>query len=125
MYTHRMDLGWCDVCLNVKDAAVSRSFYEGLGFRRVEGDDDEGWAVVTNGDVRLGLYDSRHTDADALTLNFRGADVFAVAEELTAKGYAFSSGPTRNASGGCSAVLLDPDGHRLFFDTAPGETKKE
>ena len=33
-----MDLGWCDVCLNVQDVAVTRAFYEKLGFRVVDGD---------------------------------------------------------------------------------------
>ncbi len=119
-----MYLGWCDVCLQVRNVAVSRSFYEGLGFRRVEGDDAEGWAVLTNDEVRLGLYDSRHTDADGLVLNFRGGDVFAIAEKLKARGYEFFDGPKRHESGGCSARLRDPDGNVLFFDTALGETKR-
>jgi len=51
-----MDLGWLDVCLRFEDVRVSREFYEGLGFRLVEGADKEGWAVVVNGDARIGLF---------------------------------------------------------------------
>ncbi len=119
-----MNLGWCDECLKVKNAAASRTFYADLGFHRVEGEDDEGWAVVTNGDQRLGLYEERHMGTDAFTLNFRGGDVAGIAQNLAAKGYTFKSGPTL-IDGGGSATLLDPDGYAIFFDTAPGEVKKE
>jgi catechol 2,3-dioxygenase-like lactoylglutathione lyase family enzyme len=120
-----MNIGWCDVCITVKSAAVSREFYELLGFRRVEGDDDKGWAVITNDDLRLGLFESRYMDGRPFTLNSRGGDVFAIAEELQSNGVEFPTGPKRAANGGCSATIHDPDGHLIFFDTASGETKKE
>jgi len=119
-----MDLGWCDVCLKVASAKASREFYELLGFRRVEGKDEEGWAVITNDDLRLGLYEQQHAGEDTLTLNFRGGDVQANCEELKAKGLSFEMGPKEGKSGGWSATLRDPDGYNVFFDTAPGETKK-
>lgn len=119
-----MDLGWLDVCLRVKDVRASREFYEGLGFHQVEGEDSEGWAVVVNREARLGLYESQHMDEDAFSLNFRGSDVLAVSAELKDKGYAFSRDPFVSNQGGASAVLKDPDGHVIFFDTAPEETKK-
>jgi catechol 2,3-dioxygenase-like lactoylglutathione lyase family enzyme len=118
-----MELGWCDVCLRVSSATASVVFYQKLGFHVVEGG-GEGWAVVTNGDLRLGLFEHQFMDDSTVTLNFRGGDVFAIAEELKAKELTFSKGPVRGASGGCSGTLLDPDGYQLFFDTAPGETKK-
>ena len=120
-----MDLGWCDFCLRVASAKVSREFYGHLGFRRVEGKDEEGWAVVTNGDVRLGLYEEQHVGKEALTINFRGGDVRANAEALMAKGLEFEKGPKDGKDGGCAATLRDPDGYSVFLDTAPGETKKE
>ena len=119
-----MELGWLDVCLRVKDVSASRRFYEGLGFRRVEGDDAEGWAVVVNGDARIGLFSPRYMTDSAFSLNFRGGDVSAIAAELRKRGYQFSSGPSIGAEGGASATLKDPDGHVIFFDSAPGETKK-
>lgn len=119
-----MDIGWLDVCLRVEDVKGSRAFYEGLGFRRVEGKDEEGWAVMTNGDARIGLYERQHMGDDAFSLNFRGSDVMAVAEELKGKGYEFYDGP-KQSDQGCSAWMKDPDGYTLFFDTMVGETKKE
>ena len=120
-----MDFGWCDVCLRVKDVARSREFYEGLGFRRVEGDDGEGWAVVVHPAIRLGLYQPQHVGDDAVTLNFRGGDVLAIAKEMEANGYVFETPAKSNPDGGASALVRDPDGNALFFDTAAGETRKD
>ena len=120
-----MKLGWFDVCLKVKSAKKSREFYAKLGFHKVEGKDEEGWAVVTNGEARLGLYEEQHVGKDALTLNFRGGDVMANAKALQEKGLEFEMGPKEIEGGGGTAILRDPDGYSIFLDTAPGETKKE
>lgn len=61
---------------------------------------------------------------DALTLNFRGADVRAIAEDLASRGHQFESPPKGSDDKGWSATVRDPDGYPLFFDTAAGETKK-
>lgn len=119
-----MNLGWCDVCLRTEDVAVSREFYEKLGFHRVEDNDEEGWAVMTNGDVRIGLYAAEHMEGAPFSLNFRGGDVLANAAELSSKGIAIERGPLESAEG-CSAWLRDPSGHVIFLDTMKGETKKE
>lgn len=119
-----MELGWLDMCLRVSNVSVSREFYEGLGFNKVEGEDEEGWAVVVNGDARIGLYESKHMGESNFSLNFRGGDVIANSDELLAKGYTFMKMPKAHKGGGGSATLLDPDGHTIFFDTAPDETKK-
>lgn len=120
-----MHLGWCDVCLRVGDVGRSRAFYEGLGFRRVEGVDEQGWAVVVHETVRLGLYEARHMGSNPMTLNFRGGDVLAIARELESHGYAFDSPAKPGPAGGASATLKDPDGYALFFDTAPNETRQD
>lgn len=119
-----MDLGWCDVCLRVNSTAASREYYEKLGFTRVEGKDEEGWAVMTNGDQRLGLYEKQHMAEAAMCLNFRGGDVMANAKALQDKGLQIEKGPVESKEG-CSAWLRDPDGNSIFLDTAAGETKKE
>lgn len=120
-----MELGWCDICLRVKSAKTSREFYSLLGFWQVEGKDEEGWAVVTNADLRLGLYEKEHVGEDAFTINFRGGDVMANAKELMEHGVVFEMGPKEGKNGGGSAICRDPDGFSIFLDTFPGETKKE
>ncbi|MBX3095418.1 MAG: VOC family protein [Fimbriimonadaceae bacterium] len=119
-----MDLGWLDVCLRVADVSHSRRFYESLGFVRVEGDDNEGWAVVVHGESRIGLYESQHVGDVPITLNFRGGDVLSVSDHLKAMGATFTVEPVAHARGGASATVLDPDGHPIFLDAAAGETKK-
>jgi catechol 2,3-dioxygenase-like lactoylglutathione lyase family enzyme len=115
-----MELGWCDVCLRVKTVAESQRFYAGLGFAKAEGKESEGWAVVTNGRFRIGLFEPQHM-RDEFTLNFRGGNVPAIAHELGVRGYAFEQEPKPSADGSGSALLRDPDGHAIFFDTFPGE----
>ena len=119
-----MDLGWLDVCMRVDDVQATRAFYEGLGFRRVEGDDSEGWAVVINGDSRLGLFEASFMDDDAFSLNFRGGSMSANVAELKSQGYKFESDPVVKPDGSGSAKLRDPDGNLVFLDCAPGEIKK-
>jgi len=115
-----MNIGKCDICLRVGSVQRSRAFYKDLGFRRVEGSDEEGWAVVVNSQTRIGLFEAQYMEAP-FTLNFRGADISEIAHDLTAKGHTFEKGPALS-SGGCgSATWLDPDGNRIFFDTAPGD----
>jgi lactoylglutathione lyase len=115
-----MDLAWCDVCLRVKTALESRKFYASLGFQRVEGNDQEGWAVVTNGQLRLGLFEPTFMK-EPITLNFRGGDIAKIASELKSLGHTFESGPKFAPAGGGTATMRDPDGFAITFDCAPGE----
>jgi lactoylglutathione lyase len=119
-----MELGWCDVCLRVASAKASRDFYAGLGFWRVEGSDEDGWAVITNGDARVGLYERAHMGEDAISLNFRGGNIPVITGNLHDQGYRFEKAPTAGANGAGSATLRDPDGYAIFFDTAPNEVKR-
>jgi lactoylglutathione lyase len=117
-----VNLGWCDVCLRVSKANISTKFYGDLGFWRVEGSEEEGWAVMTNGNMRLGLFEPQFMESE-FSLNFRGGDIKAISEELKAKGHSFAKEPKITDRGG-SALMTDPDGHTIFFDSMIGETKK-
>ena len=119
-----MNLGWLDVCLRVTSVARSRAFYEGMGFVRVEGDDSEGWAVVVLEESRIGLFEPQFMGDQSFMLNFRGGDVMAAASSLEKRGYTFLEPAREGKNGGGSAKLIDPDGHHIFLDTAPGEIKK-
>lgn len=119
-----MELGWLDICLRTEDIVKSKAFWQDLGFRQVEGKDEEDWAVMVNGEARIGLYGPEHMDA-AYTLNFRGGDVPANVKALQAMGHRFDENfpiVLKEDKVG-SALLKDPDGHPVFLDTAPGETK--
>ncbi len=109
-----------DICLRVQNASTSRAYYEGLGFVLDEGDGTEGWAVVVKGNARIGLFEPQY-QSDAVSLNFRGANIRDVSATLTAQGYCFENGPKFSADGAGSASLRDPDGHLIFLDTSPTE----
>lgn len=119
-----MELGWLDVCLRVVDVARSREFYAKLGFVRVEGDDEQGWAVVVNGEHRIGLFEATFMGDDSHSINFRGGDVMAIGAHLIELGVEFETLPKMGRSGGASASLRDPDGNLIFFDTGSGEQKR-
>ncbi len=114
-----MRLGRFELCLPVADLEKSLSFYRTLGFERVGGDDAKGWAILANGTCRLGLYRGHIRE---IVLNFRGEDVFAISRELAARGLKMETGPMVEADGSAGATILDPDGHEVYLNTAPGET---
>lgn len=118
-----MNLGWLDVCLGVRNVAVSRAFYEGLGFRRVEGEDEEGWAVMVLAESRISLFGAQFLDSGSVTLNFRGGHIAEIVAALSSRGPRFEKQPQCNPDGSGSATIFDPDGFRIFFDSAPGETQ--
>jgi hypothetical protein len=130
-----MQLGWMMPCFDVADLARSMVFYEELGFRRVGGSPDQGWAIMANGPLELGLYSGHF---QGWMLNFRGGNV----PELTARykqlglnvtqvgRYTAEQWPDHSGtfdgeplpfdeSGDCT--VLDLDGRVLYFDTYPIE----
>lgn len=113
-----MFLGNFELCLNVKDLRASQEFYETLGFVRVGGEPRDGWAIMEHGNLRLGLYEG-HIDANLL--NFRGADVFVVAEQLRAEGVVFTQDAYREPDGSAGASFADPDGNVIYLNTFPEE----
>ncbi len=114
----QLNLGRFELSLNVTDLERSVEFYERLGFTAVEGDPAEGWRIMINGDLRLGLYRG-HIPANLL--NFRGGDVFALARELKMRGVVLESGPEIESDGSAGASLRDPDGNLVYLNTHPDE----
>lgn len=113
-----LGLGRFQYCLNVKDLDASEAFYKTLGFQQVSGVKAEGWLVLRKEDCELGLFKSGERKS---LMNFRGGNVHEIVNTLSANGYAFKSANTDAASGSGSAVLEDPDGNVLFFDSLPEE----
>jgi catechol 2,3-dioxygenase-like lactoylglutathione lyase family enzyme len=108
------DIGQLDVCLAVADVVASMEFYRDLGFSQVGGEIGEGWTIMAHGAARLGLYEGHIGE---MMLNFRGGDVFAIAESLEALGYALESAAVREPDGTDGATIRDPDGHLIYFNT--------
>ena len=51
-----MNLGAFSLSLAVKDIALSRAFYEKLGFSKMGGDQSQGWLILKNGQTIIGLF---------------------------------------------------------------------
>ena len=118
-------LGAFSVGLNVKDIAASRAFYETLGFTYVMGDAAQGWTIIRNGSVTLGLFkgvwdrnvmtfnpgwDAHNQPADAFT------DVRELQRQFKAKGLRFLKEAEDKGNGPASFLLADPDGNPVLFD---------
>lgn len=116
-----MNLGRLDVCLSVRSVAESATFYEGLGFARIEGEIAEGWAIVAHGDCRIGLFEPKYMDGHSFSMNFRGAHIGELAQLAQRIGLQLMHFKLSGPDGSGSAALLDPDGNLLFFDSSPSE----
>lgn len=120
-----MKLGAFSVSLSVKDLAVSKAFYEKLGFSVFGGNAAENWLIMKNGDHIIGLFQGMFEnniltfnpgwDQDANTLaSF--TDVRELQRALKAQGITFQTEADENTSGPASFVIADPDGNTILFD---------
>ena len=106
-------LGRPEISLAVADIKASLAFYEALGFKRVEGAEEEKWAVVAQPDLRIGLYEG-HVDANSLI--FFGGDINAIAGKLHEAGFELKQGPETEEDGSLGAKVADPDGNLIYFN---------
>lgn len=121
-----MQLGAFSISLSVKDLALSRAFYEKLGFTTLGGNADQGWLILKNGSTVIGLFQGMFpknmltfnpgwspeatnidpfTDVRALEAQLREAEV----EILTTNTANSPAGPAH-------IVLVDPDGNPILID---------
>jgi lactoylglutathione lyase len=112
--------GKLSICLNVKDLEASCAFYAKLGFVQTGGKMDDGWAVISDGENELHLFQG-HISSN--TLNFRGGDVFARAEALKGQGLNMECDAVKESDGSDGAWIRDPDGNDIYFNTSPDERR--
>ena len=112
-----MRLGNFSISLAVKDLAVSRAFYEKLGFGVVAGDAASNWLILQNETATIGLFQGMF-DKNILTFNPGWDDQtqklasFTDVHELQRR---FAElGPT--SAGAASFFLTDPDGNQILLD---------
>jgi lactoylglutathione lyase len=120
-----MELGAFSVSLAVKDVEASRVFYERLGFHAFHGDAGQGWLMMKNGDVVIGLFKGMF-EKNILTFNpgwdqdARPVDPFTDIRDLQARlkatGAAFEQEADPATTGPASFMLSDPDGNPVLFD---------
>jgi catechol 2,3-dioxygenase-like lactoylglutathione lyase family enzyme len=120
-----MNLGAFSVSLNVKDLEASKGFYETLGFEAFAGEAEQGWLMLRNGDVVIGLFQGMF-EKNILTFNPGWAqdasaladftDVRELQQQLKEAGLPFASEADESTKGPASFVVTDPDGNPVLFD---------
>ena len=120
-----MELGAFSVSLAVKDLGASRSFYEKLGFAPMGGDRTQGWLILRNGAVVIGLFQGMF-ERNSLTFNpgwdqdakplASFTDVRDLQRSLDAAGVAIATRTDPEGKGPGHVVLEDPDGNVIMLD---------
>ncbi len=119
-----MELGAFSVSLTVKDLAVSRAFYEKLGFKATGGDPAKNYLIMANGETIIGLFHGMF-EGNILTFNpglnnrqeqlEKYTDVRELQARLEAEGVEIKTRVT-SESGPGHLELLDPDGNPILID---------
>ena len=120
-----MELGAFSTSLAVKDLAVSRDFYEKLGFEVVGGNPEQNWLILKNGGVVIGLFQGMF-EKNILSFNPGWdqlgnelgdfTDVREIQRELKSSGVTLDSEVDESTSGPTSLMLTDPDGNPILID---------
>jgi catechol 2,3-dioxygenase-like lactoylglutathione lyase family enzyme len=120
-----MQLGAFSVSLAVKDLALSRDFYEKLGFEATGGEADQGWLILANGDCVIGIFQGMF-EKNILTFNPGWStsaqpldaftDVRELQQQLKAKDVAFEAEADETTTGPASFMIVDPDGNPILID---------
>ncbi|MBK8978456.1 MAG: VOC family protein [Planctomycetes bacterium] len=120
-----MQLGTFSISLAVQDLAVSKAFYEKLGFRAMVDMPDARYAILRNGNATIGLFE-RMFDRNILTFNPgwdadaqplpEFLDVRDIRARVEAEGLEVLQPAGMDGDGVASFVVVDPDGNPVLFD---------
>ena len=120
-----MELGKFSISLTVKDIAVSKDFYEKLGFMQIGGNQDMNYLIMQNGTNTIGLFQGMF-DANILTFNpgwddygnplQEFTDVRDIQKNLKRQGLELQQQADESTSGPANTVLIDPDGNQILID---------
>ncbi len=129
----QLRLGKFSVSLTVKDIAVSRAFYEKLGFKVSGGDQAQKWLVLQNETTTIGLFQGMF-EKNMLTFNPGWDrsnetlpdfdDVREIQRTLVSKGLTLATKADESSTGPASLMLLDPDGNPILIDQHVPAPKK-
>ena len=120
-----MELGAFSISLAVKDIAVSKAFYEKLGFEVMGGDIEQNWLILKNGTHVIGLFQGMF-DKNILTFNPGWnnnaeevnpfTDVREIQRALQAQGVELGEQADESGSGPAHITMTDPDGNPILID---------
>jgi catechol 2,3-dioxygenase-like lactoylglutathione lyase family enzyme len=106
------------VTLRVSDLERSVAFYKLLGFKQLVASDGYARFLCPEGDSTLSI-ESRSgaplSAGEAITVHFESERLDKLVDELKQRGIEFEQEPTDQSYLWREAIVLDPDGHRLFL----------
>lgn len=119
-----MKLGAFSISLSVKDIKASKQFYEKLGFSEFDGNIEENWLIMKNGDATIGLFQGMFPK-NTLTFNPGWSqdakelkdydDVRDIQKKLEDDGIELSEKVSTEQGPGYLS-LTDPDGNPILID---------
>ena len=117
-------IGAFSISLAVKDIALSKAFYEKLGFESFGGDINQKWLIMKNGDAIIGLFQGMF-DKNIITFNpgwdqnaqptTAFEDVRQIKQRLNDAGISINE-EIATESGPAHITLSDPDGNAILID---------
>ena len=121
-----MELGAFSVSLTVKDLAVSRAFYEKLGFEVTGGAEEHNYLILVNQGTVIGLFQGMF-EKNILTFNpglggpgmeqlDEFTDVREIQRSLKSDGVELTEEADESTSGPAHIAFLDPDGNPILID---------
>ena len=120
-----MKLGAFSISLAVKDLAVSKTFYENLGFALFAGSMEQRYLIMKNGNALVGLFQGMFAgniltfnpgwDENA-TLQEQFDDVREIQKQLKSNAVKLDTEADENTTGPASLMLTDPDGNVVLID---------
>ena len=120
-----MKLGAFSVSLSVKDIEASKQFYEKLGFTAMGGDQENGWLILKNDHIIIGLFQGMFEgniltfnpgwDQNASTLD-EFIDVREIQRQVKAAGVTLTAEADESTTGPAHFTCVDPDGNAILVD---------
>ena len=120
-----MQLGAFSISLAVKDIAISKTFYENMGFKVFGGDINQNWLIMKNSEHVIGLFQGMFEknimtfnpgwDQNAQELN-SFTDIRELQRALKKKNIKFENEADESSTGPASFTIADPDGNIILFD---------
>ena len=110
-----MNLGNFSISLAVKDIKASKEFYEKLGFEKLDGNEEQNWLIMKNGDAKIGLFQGMF-ESNILTFNPEGG-IQAIQKEIKSKDIELKSETDETKTGPGNIAFEDPDGNQILIDS--------
>ena len=104
------------ITLPASDVETSAGFYTRLGLTQLVADyPDYARLLAHEGRTTLSLHRTDHTMPAAASIHFEVDDVDATVDRLKLAGFDFACDPVDQPYLWREAIILDPDGHRIFI----------